>query len=65
MDGYNFNVGTPFHPESQVLERHMKAKPFKWTVKWEERVLAELQIENPFTPNATRRQTSFETSPGS
>ena len=63
VDGYNFNVGTLFHEESQVLERHMKAKPFKWTVKWEERVLAELQIENAFSPNATRRQISFETSP--
>ena len=63
VDGYNFNVGTIFREESQVLERHKKAKPFKWTVKWEEGILGELQIEDAFTPNATRRWISFETNP--
>ena len=61
VDGYNFNAGAIFHPESQVLERHKKAKPFKWTVEWEEGILGELQIENAFSANATRRWISFET----
>ncbi len=63
VDGYNFNTGALFHPESQVLERHKKAKPFKWTVKWEEGISGELQIENAFTPNATRRWIRIETNP--
>ncbi len=63
VDGYNFNAGALFRPESQVLERHKKAKTFKWTVEWEEGILGELQIENPFTPGATRRWISFETNP--
>jgi hypothetical protein len=63
VDGYNFNAGAIFRPESQVLERHKKAKPFKWAVKWEEGILAELQIVNAFSPNATRRWISFETNP--
>lgn len=29
VDGYNFNAGALFRPESQILERHKKAKPFK------------------------------------
>ncbi len=63
VDGYNFNAGAIFRPESQVLERHKKAKHFKWAVKWEEGILAELQIVNAFSPNATRRWISFETNP--
>jgi hypothetical protein len=63
VDGYNFNAGAFFRPESQVLERHKKAKPFKWTVKWEEGILGELQIDNAFSPNAARRWIRFETNP--
>ena len=63
VDGYNFNAGALFRPESQILERHKKAKPFKWTVKWEEGILGELLIENAFTPSATRRWLRFETNP--
>ena len=62
-DGYNFDPGKPFHEEAQVLERHGKAKPFQWEAKWEEGILGELQIENAFSPNATRRWVSFETNP--
>jgi hypothetical protein len=60
---YDFNPGTLFHPESQVLEKHKKAKPFKWEAKWEDGVLGELQIENAFSPNATRRWIRFEVNP--
>jgi hypothetical protein len=63
VDGYNFNAGALFRPESQVFERHKKAKPFKWEVKWEEGISGELQIDNPFTPNAARRWIRFETNP--
>ena len=63
VDGYNFNAGALFRPESQILERHKKAKPFKWEVRWEEGILGELQIENAFSPNATRRWIRFETNP--
>ncbi len=63
VDGYNFNAGAFFGPESQILERHKKAKPFKWEVKWEEGILGELQIESPFSPSATRRWINFETNP--
>ncbi len=62
-DGYNFNPGKPFHEEAQILERHKKAKPFQWKAEWEDGILGELQIENPFTPNATRRWISFEVNP--
>ncbi len=63
VDGYNFNVGKLFYEESQVLERHHKAKPFQWTIKWEEGISGELLIENAFSPNATRRWIKFETNP--
>ncbi len=63
VDGYNFNVGKLFYEESQVLERHHKAKPFQWTVKWEEGISGELLIENAFSPNAARRWIKFETNP--
>ncbi len=62
-DGYNFDPGKPFHEEAQILERHGKAKPFQWKATWEEGILGELQIENAFSPNATRRWVSFETNP--
>ncbi len=63
VDGYNFNTGALFRPESQVLVRHKKAKSFRWEVKWEEGISGELQIENAFTPSATRRWLRFETNP--
>ena len=62
-DGYDFNKDDPFHEESQVLERHNKAKPFQWKAEWEDGILGELQIENAFSPNATRRWISFEVNP--
>ncbi len=62
-DGYDFNTGAPFHEESQVLERHGKAEPFQWKAEWEDGILGELQIENAFSPNATRRWVSFEVNP--
>ena len=63
MDGYNFNAGAFFHPESQVLERHMKAKPFPWKAEWVDIVTGELEIVNPFTPNATRRRIGSQAMP--
>ena len=63
VDGYNFNTGALFRPESQILERHKKAKPFKWEVKWEEGISGELRIDNAFSPNAARRWIRFETNP--
>ncbi len=63
VDGYNFNVGKLFYEESQVLERHQKAKPFEWTVRWGEGISGELRIDNAFSPNATRRWIKFETNP--
>ena len=62
-DGYDFNKDAPFHEESQVLERHKKAKPFQWKAEWEDGILGELEIENPFSRNATRRWISFEVNP--
>ncbi len=61
--GYDFDAGKPFYEEAQILERHKKAKPFKWEVRWEEGILGELQIENAFTPSAIRRWIRFETNP--
>ncbi|MEE8187786.1 MAG: hypothetical protein V3T80_01145 [Kiloniellales bacterium] len=65
VDGYNFNAGAIFHPESQVLERHKKAKPFKWKAEWRDSVEGVIQIENAFQPDAKRRWISFVTVPGS
>ncbi len=62
-DGYDFDRGKPFHEEAQILERHKKAKPFQWKAEWEDGILGELEIENAFSPNATRRWTSFEVNP--
>ncbi len=62
--GFNFNPGQEFHPESQILERHGKAKPFQWKAEWREIVEGMLQIENSFRPNAAVRWISFETRPG-
>ena len=62
--GFNFNPGQEFHPESQILERHGKAKPFQWKAEWREIVEGMLQIENAFRPDAMLRWISFETRPG-
>jgi len=40
-----------------------KAKPFKWTAERDDVLTGELQIENAFTANATRRWISFELNP--
>ena len=61
--GYSFKQGKPFYDESQVLERHGKAKPFPWGAEWDDVIAGELQIVNAFTPNATRRWIGFEVRP--
>jgi hypothetical protein len=62
-DGYNFDKDTLFYDESQVLERHGKAKQFIWKAEWAEVLTGKVQIQNPFTPIASRRGTSFEARP--
>ena len=62
-DGYNFDKDTPFYDESQVLERHKNAKPFPWKATWEDVLKWEVEIIDPFTPNATRRMIGFDTMP--
>jgi len=54
-NAYEFKPNTLFFEESQVLERHGKAKPFKWTAEWDEYITGELEIIDPLTPKATRR----------
>ena len=61
--GYDFDRGKPFYDEAQVLERHGKAKPFKWKAEWDDVITGELQIVNAFSPNATRRWIGFEVRP--
>ena len=62
-EGYNFDKDTPFYDESRILERHGKAKPFKWAAEWIDVLTGDVQIQNPFTPIASRRGTSFEARP--
>ena len=62
-DGYNLDKGTVFYEESQILERHGKAKQFKWKAEWADVLTGRVQIQNPFTPIASRRGTSFEARP--
>ena len=62
-DGYNFDKDTVFYDEAQILERHGKAKQFKWKAEWAEVLTGKVQIQNPFTPIASRRGTSFEARP--
>jgi hypothetical protein len=62
-DGYNFKKDKLFFEESQVLERHGKAKPFKWSAEWDEYVTGELEIIDPLTPKATRRRIGFDALP--
>ena len=63
--GFDFNKDTPFYDESQVLERHKKAKPFPWEAKWDDRITGELEILDPFTPKARLREIVFEVRPAS
>lgn len=67
-DVYNFNPGNFFHPESQVLERHKKARPFAWEAEWSELIDGEIRIGRavPRGPEqGLRRQwIRFETRPG-
>ncbi len=64
----------PAAPAPRNLPEHCgesKAKPFEWTAEsdeiftaeWAEVLTGELQIENAFSPNATRRWIRFETNP--
>jgi len=62
-DGYEFKKDKLFFEESQVLERHGKAKKFKWKAEWVEQVTGELEIINPLTPQATRRRIGFDALP--
>ena len=64
-DGYNFKKDKLFYEESQVLERHGKAKPFNWKAEWDEYVTGELEILDPFTPKARLREIVFEVRPAS
>ena len=41
-DGYNFDPGQVFYKESRILERHHKAKPFKWAAVWADALEGEL-----------------------
>ncbi len=43
-EGYNFDKYQPFYLESQVLERHHKAKPFKWWATWKDEIEGELEV---------------------
>ena len=61
--GFNFNPGQEFHPESQILQRHGKGRPFQWKSEWREVVEGLLQIENAFRADAALRWISFETRP--
>ena len=62
-EGFKFDTGDPFRDEAQVLERHKKAKPFPWKAEWVDIITGELEIVNPFTPNATRRRIGSQAMP--
>ena len=53
--GFEFEPVDPFRDEALVLERHKKAKSFPWKAEWQEVLNWELEIVDPFTPNATRQ----------
>ncbi len=61
--GFKFDPSDPFFEEAQVLERHKKAKPFKWKAEWIEILTGEMEIIDPFTPNATLRIIGGDTMP--
>jgi len=57
-----------FHHIARSLNLHehcgeSKAKPFKWAAEWVDVLTGKVQIQNPFTPIASRRGTSFEARP--
>ena len=64
-NGYDFNLEAPFHDESQVLERHKKAKPFPWEAEWDDIITGELNVADPFTPEARLQEIVFEVRPAS
>ena len=61
--GFEFEPNDPFRDEALVLERHKKAKPFPWKAEWVEIITGEMEIIDPFTPNATRRMIGGDTMP--
>ena len=61
--GFDFNKDQPFREESQVLERHKKAKTFLWEATWDDRITDELEVLDPFTPKARLREIVFEVRP--
>ncbi len=63
--GFDFNKDQPFREESQVLERHKRAKPFLWEATWDDRITGELEVLDPFTPKARLREIVFEVRPAS
>ncbi len=62
-EGFKFDPDDPFRDESLVLERHGKAKPFRWKAEWVDIITGELEIVDPFTPNATRRRIGSQAMP--
>ncbi len=60
---YNFNPGQYFHPESKILERHGKGRPFPWQAEWRDEVVGLLEIDKPFTQYATSRWINFDVQP--
>jgi hypothetical protein len=69
-DGYNFDPGESFHQEAQILEKHKKARPFKWEARWSDNVDGELQILGPDSRlgqflDIKRRWVRFDLKPGS
>ena len=63
--GYNFDKGTVFYDESQVLERHKKAKPFPWEATWDDKITGELEVLDPHSPRARLQEIVFEVRPAS
>jgi hypothetical protein len=61
--GFEFEPDDPFRDEALVLERHKKAKPFPWNAEWVEIITGEMEIIDPFTPNATRRMIGGDAMP--
>ncbi len=61
--GFDFNKRQPFYEESQILERHKKAKPFPWKAEWDDVITWEIEIVDPSTPKARRRMIGFDQMP--
>jgi len=64
-DGYNFDKGTAFYDESQILERHKKASPFRWKAEWEDVFTGEILILDSYSAKPWRRGIRFEVTPAS